>query len=269
MQAVKTVAALVVGGSILFSAQMATAASTVATYPSEVIGPFDSYDLSAGSVALLKGSTTAPIGQTYEGVYQGHVNEHLLNGSSVFSSLLNNSYEITAVARYTGTTTAIVNSTSFFNIGSSTKPGAGFKLLFDDSPDRDLVADSGYTDSSLGTSLLEGDIIGGSGAFTLTPGGIVEGLGFTTLEIAVTATAPGIFNPDILSVGAILRLTLDEDGFTSGITSVLGETVEPEDLLIGVDADLELSPVPLPAAAWLFIGAMGLVGFLGRKKQAA
>ncbi len=257
-------------GSVFFATSTVSYAMTTASYPIETVGPFDTYDLSSASVALLNESKAATNpGDTYAGYYQGHVNEHVLGSTAITSTLLNSSYEITAVARFTGETISFDGVNSLFSISSAGGPDADFKLLFDAANNRDLVADSGYTDTTLGESLLEGTIVGGTGSLTLLGGGIVDGLGFTTLEIAVTKTAANIFDPDILSAGALLRLTLDEDGaLTSPITSVLGELVDsPNDLLVGVDAELRLAAVPLPAAFWLFGGALGLLGIYARRRN--
>lgn len=241
------------------------AATTTATYPDETVGPFNQYDLSSGSVALLDGVVGSSSG-AYDGYYQGYVNEHLLDGTSVTSSKLNTDYEITALANFSGT----FMQTSPTSVTFGLTPGSGqFKLFYDDTIDRDLIGDSGFDDSTLpgGAPLLEGSVVGGSGIFFLTPGGLYDGLGLTTLDISVTGTAAGVFNPDIVAIGSVLRLTLDQDGFSSGVTSVQGQPIGPNDLLIEVDGTLDLKTVPIPAAAWLFAGAVGLLGSMARRRR--
>ncbi len=228
-----------------------------------VVSNFNIYDFAVG-VTLLRPSDTnvgtiaAPVvGDTYTGYYQSYLTAHQLDGIVQDSPGLNTSgsgggYELTVMAEFTEVITAVGGGT----VTSSITGGTG-SIYFDTTPNYDFTNDSGFDD---GEVILSGTITGGDSV--VMP---VAGSGFAQISLVIDSQNSAIFSPDVALAVGIFTLALDSSA-TAGVNSVHGLAVAAGDMLLGTDGNLELQPVPVPAAVWLLGSA--LVGLTSIRRGA-
>jgi hypothetical protein len=269
----RKIAMLAGAGTLLaMSASGAYAATVAADYTKAittdgdegVVSSFNIYDFAVG-VTLLRpdagnaGTVAAPIvGDTYTGYYQSYVTAHQLDGIVQTSLGLNTSgsgagYELTVMAQFT----EVITSVGAGGVASAITGGFG-SIYFDTSPNYNFLTDSGFDDGEL---ILSGTIV--SGESVVLPS--IQS-GFAQISLVMDNQSSAIFNPDIASATGIFTLALDSDA-VRGITSVHGLGVLPNDMLLGTDGNLELQPVPLPAAVWLLGSAF--IGMTSLRRRAA
>jgi hypothetical protein len=220
----------------------------------EAVGPFDTYDMGAG-VVLLKNTG----GINYSGVYQSYVTNHELASVPVLAAKLNNTYELTMVANFTETVTAVGGGASVINVSGGT-----FNLYFDSTADHNFGTDSGFTD---GASILSGTILSGVGS-AVSAGGMVFGVTDITVQINSYNTA--VFEPDTIA-GAdgifTLRLGSPYDAALLGsVNSVNGNAVNPGDYLFAADGNIALA-VPEAETYGMMLAGLGLVGFMVSRRR--
>lgn len=240
--------------------------STIIGTAGEVVGPFDSYDFSNGGLVLIEPDVVSgsgyQVGDTYRGYYQSYVTQHTLAGAPAANPKLNNSYELTFAAQFTQQVTTV---DTFGNATFAVTGGnAGLFLDSNAATQHDFLADSGFND---GTSILSGSISGGGGSF-LTGAGI----GVTGIDLTIGAFDynTAVYDPATIGgANGIFTLSVNPNGVSSGVSSVLGNTINSgTDLLLEADGNLNLVAVPLPPALWLFGSVvLGMVG-IGRRTGA-
>ncbi|WP_445371324.1 flocculation-associated PEP-CTERM protein PepA [Methylomonas sp. HW2-6] len=235
-----------------------------ATGDEAVVGPFDTYDFGLG-VGLVKVNNDG----TLSGYFQTYVNDHILtNAGGINVPQLNvsgasgsgNGFELTVVANFTGTYSVLPGGVQSFSL-----TGGNVGLYFDTTPDFSFGADSGFND---GTAILSGTLTGGSGFISLSSGKGIEQLDLSFSGIFGSSNS-SVYSAPIGGGSALFSIDLKNSTLLPGITSVQGHN-KSEGSLAAVDGSINLTAVPLPAAAWMF-GA-GLVGLLGagqRKKTVA
>ena len=218
----------------------------------EAVGPFDTYDMGAG-VVLLENTS----GDNYSGVYQSYVTNHELASVPVLAAKLNNTYELTMVANFTETVTAVGGGASIINV-----LGGTFNLYFDSNTNHSFVADSGFTD---GASILSGTILSGVGSAVST-GGMIFGV--TDITVQVTGYNTAVFEPDTIAGGDgifTLRLGSPVDAALLGnVNSVNGNAVAGN-YLFAADGNLVLA-VPEAETYAMMLAGLGLVGFMARRR---
>lgn len=229
-------------------------AAPTAAGDEDKVGPFDRYDFGVGAVLLEPTSQT-----TFDGFYQSFVTNQQLGGLIASAAGLNTNYELTAVASFSETLT----SPSTFTLN----PGGKFDLYFDTTPDRDFNADSGFNDD---VSILQGEIVQGSGAIFTDPNGTNHG--FSTLNVKVTGYNQDVFAPDTIRSGSsIFTLSFnkpEEDGLLAGIASVQGHSFDAAagDRLATADGNLVMQ-VPEPETYAMMLAGLGLVGAVAARRK--
>jgi hypothetical protein len=234
-----------------------------------LVGPFDSYDFGAG-IGLIKPDGQMAVGQTFSGWFQTWVGSHVLNGSGITVPQLNTSgsgtgFELTVVSQFTGTYTSLAAGLMGFSIDSGTA-----SMMFDSSPDYNFGLDQGFIN---GDAILTGSISGGSG-FVNT----AIGYGFEAVSLDMTGSLAlvdaNVYSPGNINGANALFSVAVKTPFvnTPVINQVLAgnKTVQGNSVINGqlfeLDGNMQLTAVPLPATAWMFLGGLfGLVG-INRKK---
>jgi hypothetical protein len=219
----------------------------------EAVGPFDTYDMGAG-VVLLKNTG----GSNYNGFYQSYVTNHELASLSVLAPKLNSTYELTVVANFAETVTAVGGGASTINV-----TGGNFNLYFDSTVNRNFGADTGFTD---GASILSGTILSGIGS-SVAAGGMIYGV--TDITVQVNSFNANVFEPDTISgAGGIFTLRLGspyDAALLGNVTSVNGNAVSAGDFLFAADGNVTLA-VPEAETYAMMLAGLGLVGFMARRR---
>jgi hypothetical protein len=245
-----------------------------------VVGPFDTYDFGAG-IAVIKPAGVITTGTKFSGSFQTYVVSHQLGSVGINTPQLDNSggtnfvgtgngYELTLVANFTGEYTNISSSGWNFKIDN----GGTANLYFDSaSPDYKFANDTGFKD---GVSILSGAISGGDGTILL-PGVVGIGGEQVTLDFSgiFGSYNTNVYEPDTIGGGSALfsiqtkalfgQRTPVLDEVWAGAKQVNGITASNLGELAELDGKLNLTAVPVPAAAWMFL--TGLLGFLGIRKR--
>ena len=268
----KMLAALTAVGSLLAMSAPGASAAISANYLNAATSGFDEggvaafniYDLAVGAAVINPhagnvGTISAPVvGDKFKGYFQSYVTAHQLNGVAQASPGLvvtgagssNFGYELTIFAEFEEE----VTSTGPFSYTSAITSGTA-SLYFDTTPDYSFTADTGFKNDEV---ILTGTVTGGAVSLPLFLTGLA------TIEIAVTGQNSAIFNPDIFGADGIFSLDLRSSAVT-GVSSVGGNAVAAGGLLLGADGNLELQPVPVPAAVWMLGSA--LVGMLSVSRR--
>ncbi|QPK62323.1 flocculation-associated PEP-CTERM protein PepA [Methylomonas sp. LL1] len=228
------------------SVDYSQAPSALGTEPT--VGPFDTYDFGAG-VTLIQLTS----GSTFNGYYQTLVSGHFLNNIGINVPGLDISgtgagFEVTATASFSGTYSNVGN------LSNINYTSGEVNVYFDPTSNYSFTSDTGFDD---GDAILSGTITGGSAFIDLT-----SGLGVSQLELQLSGT--DVFSPNTINGGsALFSINLSNPDLLTGITSVLGQDVAGGgfSLLSAADGSIQLTAVPIPAAAWLFLS--GLMGFVG------
>lgn len=246
-----------------------------------VVGPFDTYDFGSG-IAIIKPAGTVSAGTKFTGSFQTYVIGHQINSVGINTPQLDNSggtnflgagngYELTLVANFSGEYTS-VNSTGLnFKIDNG---GTANLYLDSASPDYKFANDTGFND---GLAILSGSISGGDGTILL-PGLVGIGGEQVTLDFSgiFGSYNTNVYEPDTISGGSALfsiqtkallgQATPTLDQVWAGSKKVNGLTAANIGELAELDGKLNLTAVPVPAAAWMFLtGFLGLLGINKRK----
>lgn len=234
------------------------------------VGPFDTYDFGAG-IALVKPNTSISIGQSFSGYFQTMVDGHFLASQGINVPQLNisgtgNGFELTLVSHFSGVYTGVTSNALSFDI---TTGDAG--LYFDTTPNYSFANDSGFSD---GAAILTGSIKGGLGSI-LMPTVIGIGVEQVTLDFSgiFGSYDTNVYSPNTIGGGSALFSIKTKTPFN--ITPVINQVANGANTVLGVsaiggqlaelDGTLQLTAVPVPAAAWLF--GSGLLGLLTAGKR--
>lgn len=219
----------------------------------EAVGPFDTYDMGAG-VVLLQSTG----GSNYNGFYQSYVTNHELTSLSVLAPKLNSTYELTMVANFAQTVTALGGGGSIINV-----TGGSFDLYFDSNVNRNFGSDTGFTD---GASIMSGTILSGVGS-AVAAGGMIFGV--TDITVQITSYNTSVFEPDSIVGGDgifTLRLGHPLDASLLGsVSSVSGNAVNPGDYLFAADGNIALA-VPEAETYAMMLAGLGLIGVMVRRR---
>lgn len=245
------------------------------------VGPFDTYDFGPG-IGLVKPDTTVAAGNTFTGYFQTVVTSHMLNGTAINLGQLDvsggnnfngtgNGFELTVRSSFTGTYVN-VPSTPFGSLDVNITGGTA-SLYFDTSPDYNFANDAGFADTA---PILTGAITGGFGT-VFAPAFV--GAGFETIDLNLSGSFGGfdanVYSPDTIAGGTALFALKVKNAFNStpiinqvagGLNKVAGVNATGGQLF-ELDGQLQLTAVPLPGSAWLFLSAMmGLIS-VNRKNR--
>lgn len=234
------------------------------------VGPFDSYDFGAG-IGLIKPDGQLAVGQTFTGWFQTWVGSHVLNGTGLTVPQLNTSgsgsgFELTVISQFSGTYTSLAAGLMGFTIDSGTA-----SMMFDSNPNYHFGLDQGFSD---GNAIFTGSITSGSGLVNT-----VIGYGFEAVSLDMTGAFSlvdaNVFSPSNINGADALFSIATKTPFvnTPVINQVLAgnKTVQGNSVINGqlfeLDGNLQLTAVPVPTTAWMFLsGLFGLVS-INRKKQ--
>ncbi|MGA7799758.1 MAG: flocculation-associated PEP-CTERM protein PepA [Gammaproteobacteria bacterium] len=237
------------------------------------VGPFDAYGIGTGDVLLQRvsgsGTPSAPqVGDTYNGYFQSYIFNHTLNGNTIGQGNLNNTansgtpYELTIAGSFTETVTGVGSGVAQFSITSGSA-----QLYASSTVNYNFLNNgTGFTD---GTSILTGNFVSGIGTFG--PAGF--GVSSLTINVPTGGYNSSVYSPGIGGGTALITLQgAGSGGSTSFLNNVTGVGTHTAiaangDILLASVGNLELAPVPLPAAIWLFgSGLVGLVGVSRRRR---
>lgn len=234
-----------------------------------LVGPFDTFDFGAG-IGLIKPDSTVAVGNTFTGRFQTVVSGHILNSVGINTPQLNVSgsgsgFELTAVAQFTGTYTGLSSNSFNFSINGGTA-----SLYFDSNPNHSFAADNGFYD---GASILTGTITSGVGSI-LFPAVVGVGVEQVSLDIsgAFGSFDSNVFSPAINGGEALFSLLVKTpfnntpviDAVANGANSVGGVSAVGGQLF-QLDGTMQLTAVPLPPSAWMFLSS--LLGFLSVNRR--
>lgn len=240
------------------------------------VGPFDTYDFGPG-IGLVKPDSTIATGNTFSGYFQTVVTSHIfdstarnvgqldVSGGTNFSGT-GNGFELTVRSFFTGQYTNVSTTSLDFAITGGTA-----NLYFDSNPNYSFANDTGFGD---GASILAGSITGGVGSI-FAPA--VIGVGFEQIDLDFSGVF-GNFNADVyepdtieggsalfsLKVKTPLNNTPIINQVANGANKVGGVSAAGGQLF-ELDGQMQLTAVPLPGAAWLFL--TGIMGFLSTKRN--
>ncbi|QPK64722.1 flocculation-associated PEP-CTERM protein PepA [Methylomonas sp. LL1] len=238
-----------------------------------LVGPFDTYDFGAG-IGLIVPDSSVAVGNTFSGWIQTMVNSHILGGTGISVPQLNTTgtgggFELTVISQFSGTYTSLIGGLLGFTIDSGTA-----SMMFDSNPNFSFANDTGFSD---GNAILTGGITGGSGFVNMNVGYGFEAvsLGFTG---ALAVVDPNVYSPSTIDGGTALFSITALGPFTS--TPVISQVIGGDNSVMGnsavngqlfeLDGKLQLTAVPVPTSAWLFLsGMMGLLAFNRKKPLAA
>ena len=255
------------------------AAPGASTTDEAIVGPFDTYDFGPG-IGLVKPDTTVATGNTFTGYFQTVVTSHMLNGTALNLGQLDvsggtnfsgsgNGFELTVRSYFTGK----YDNVSFNSLDVSITGGTA-SLYFDTSPDYNFANDSGFADTA---PILTGTITGGVGT-VIYPS--IIGVGAEQIDLNFSGIFgsfdTNVYEPDTIAAGTALFSLKVKTPFnntpiinqvTAGLNKVGGLSATGGQLF-ELDGQLQLTAVPLPGSAWLFLSAMmGLVSFNRKNKS--
>lgn len=250
-------AVLALGMNVAHAAVTANYGAAPSSAGADIVGPFDTFDAAQG-VALVAGGAALPtFGTILDVYYQAHLQGHQLGGLTLPNGGLNSTYEVTIVARFKEIVTGIIGTTLTTDVFPHVDNGAW--IYVDTTPDYNYISDSGFVNGDL---IATGAIMSGTGSVTNFGFGAV---GFQALtNIAIVSQDVNVFNPDLLSANGIFTLSTFGTS-TVGVSKVLGQVVNPGDLLIAADGNITVTAVPVPAAVWLLGSA--LAGFVTVRRR--
>jgi hypothetical protein len=116
---------------------------------------------------------------------------------------------------------------------------------------------------------------------SVTINGITQGLSFSNVfsDSGIQQTAKDVlWNGSTISDVRLMVAEIDLSDFDYTLNGVLNQSIQIDmqsttsnpmalSLVAGLNSDTNLTAVPLPAAAWLFITGLGALGMISRRRK--
>lgn len=239
--------------------------------PDGVVDPFGGFEWNQSGSAMVTGPIVS--GGTITTQFMSNAVDIALVGGGLFPTP--NMYPPTGTYEYTVFATITETVSCAAPIGQPcgatatfTATAGDYWIFFDTTPDSNLVTGAGVTDGAL---LIQGDVLGGAGTFTVSgPGGIgsfafngdvdfVNGAFLTGLDTSTAAAT--------LQFGSFTTNWTQPTGFA--LFPPPGGTQAISGLLLQADANQSFQALPEPASLLLLSTVLGGIGFASRRNRRA
>jgi len=251
------------------AASAATLDTTSAGPPNDGVINFTGIDWHSNGTGYIQGfdlTSASGIGATDTFTFTFQAFAGIINGGSPTPNLrvappgsATGTYELTTIATITETATCLTAGCTTIQISSDS---GTFRIWFDNSPDANQAAGTGFTDGAL---IIAGNIVAGTSVFTgcQLPANCV-GTGGGTLNGLVTLTNNAYVNPNLL--GTLVQTTLNFPGdnppnytpaaFVNGIATVSNQ----QNFQLQTDANQSFTSASVPEPATLALTGLALFG---------